>query len=72
MSQIPQKSNASRIDKTSSETKKYNNTKQSSTKLTSTQASLKDIEEHVYKELLDKRGERKPTLNTGDLVRTAD
>ena len=53
-------------------TKLYNNRVQSSTKLTPIQASLKKIDGHVYKNILDKRKEIKPKDEIGDLVRTAD
>ena len=53
-------------------TKKYNNRKYSSTKLTPIQASLKKNEGFVYKNLIDKRNKIKPKFQINDLVRTAD
>ena len=53
-------------------TKQYNNRIHSSTKLTPTQASLKNNESFVYKNLLDKRKKIKPKFQINDLVRVAD
>ena len=53
-------------------TKQYNNKVHSSTKLTPIQASLKENEGYVYKNLLDKRNKIKPKFQINDLVRTAD
>ena len=53
-------------------TKQYNNRIHSSTKLTPIQASLKQNECYVYKNLLDKRNKIKPKFQVNDLVRTAD
>ena len=50
----------------------YNNKIHSSTKLTPIQASLKENESYVYKNLLDKRKKNKPKYEINDLVRTAD
>ena len=60
------------IDVLSTITKQYNNRVHSSTKLTPTQASLKNNEGYIYKILLDTRNNIKPKYNIGDLVRTAD
>ena len=51
---------------------KYNNKIHSTIKLTPIQASLKENEEYVYKNLLDKRKKIKPKFQINDLVRTAD
>ena len=53
-------------------TKQYNNRIHSSTKLSPKDASLKNNEGYVYKNLLDKRKKIKPKYELGDLVRTAD
>ena len=53
-------------------TKQYNNRIHSSTKLTPIQASLKNNEGFVYKNLIDKRNKVKPKFQINDLVRTAD
>ena len=53
-------------------TKQYINRVHSSTKLTPIQASLKENEGYVYKNLLDKRKKIKPKFQINDLVRTAD
>ena len=53
-------------------TKQYNNRVHSWFKLTPIQASLKKNEGYVYKNLLDKRQEKKPKFQVNDLVRTAD
>ena len=51
---------------------KYNNKIHSTIKLTPIQASLKENEEYVYQNLLDKRKKIKPKYQINDLVRTAD
>ena len=51
---------------------KYNNKIHSTIKLTPTQASLKENEEYVYQNLIDKRKKIKPKYKINDLVRTAD
>ena len=53
-------------------TNQYNNRVHTSTKLTTTQASLKKIEGYVYNIMLDKRKKAKPKFQVNDLVRTAD
>ena len=53
-------------------TKQYNNTVHSSTKLNPKDASLKNNEGFVYKNLLDKRKKVKPKSEVNNLVRTAD
>ena len=53
-------------------TKQYNNKVHSSTRLTPIQASLKENEGFVYKNLIDKRNKIKPKFQISDLVRTAD
>ena len=52
--------------------KQYNNKVHSSTKLTPIQASLKNNEGYVYKNLLDKRKKITPKFQINDLVRTVD
>ena len=49
---------ASWINETTSETKKYNMTKQCSTNITTTQTSFKIIEDNGYNKLLDKGKEK--------------
>ena len=49
-------------------TKQYNNKVHSSTKLTPIQASLKNNEGFVYKNLIDKRNKIKPKFQINDLV----
>ena len=51
---------------------KYNNKIHSTIKLTPSQASLKENEEYVYQNLIDKRKKIKPKFQVNDLVRTAD
>ena len=51
---------------------KYNNKIHSTIKLTPIQASLKENEEYVYQNLIDKRKKIKPKYEINDLVRTAD
>ena len=51
---------------------KYNNKIHSTIKLTPIQASLKENEEYVYQNLLDKRKKIKPKFQINDLVRTLD
>ena len=51
---------------------KYNNKIHSTIKLTPSQASLKENEEYVYQNLIDKRKKIKPKYKINDLVRTAD
>ena len=53
-------------------TKQYNKRIHSSTKLTPIQASLKNNEEFVYHNLLDKRKKIKPKFQINDLVPVAD
>ena len=53
-------------------TKQYNNRIHSSTKLSPKDASLKQNEGFVYKNLLDKRNKIKPKFQINDLVRVAD
>ena len=53
-------------------TKQYNNRIHSSTKLSPKDASLKNNEGFVFKNLLDKRKKIKPKFQINDLVRTAD
>ena len=53
-------------------TKQYNSRIHSSTKLTPIQASSKNNEGYVYKNLLDKRKKIKPKIQINDLVRAAD
>ena len=53
-------------------TKQYNNRKHSSTKLSPKDASLKNNEGFVFKNLLDKRKKIKPKFQINDLDRTAD
>ena len=53
-------------------TKRYNNRKHSSIKLSPKDASLKKNEGFVYKNLLDKRKKVKPKYEIGNLVRTPD
>ena len=53
-------------------TKQYNNRKDTSTKLTPIQASLKKNEDYVYHNLLDKRKKIKPKFQINNLLRTAD
>ena len=53
-------------------TKQYNNRVRSSTKLSPIQASLKNNEGYVYKNILDKRKTITPKFQLNDLVRTAD
>ena len=51
---------------------KYNNSIDSSTKMTPIQASKKSNEKEVYSNLKDNREVQKPKFNLGQLVRTAD
>ena len=51
--------------------KQYNKKISSSTKITPIEATLKNNEEYVYKNLLDKRKKIKPTFELNDLVRVA-
>ena len=51
---------------------KYNNKIHSTIKLTPIEASLKENEEYVYHNLIDKRKKIKPKYEINDLVRTAD
>ena len=67
-----EKSDANWIDVLPTITKQYNNRKQSSTKLTPIQASLKKNEGYVYKNLIDKLKKIKPKFQINHLVRTAD
>ena len=60
------------VDILPTETKQYNITIHSSTKLTPIEASLKKNEEYVYKNFLDKRNKSQPKFQINDLVRTAD
>ena len=53
-------------------TKQYNIRIHSSTKLTPIQASLKENEGYVYKNLLDKREKMTPKFQINNLVRTTD
>ena len=53
-------------------TKQYNKKVRSATKLTPIQASLKENEGYVYKNLIDKRNKIKPKFQINDRVRTAD
>ena len=53
-------------------TKQNNNRIHSSTKLTPIQASLKENEGFVYKNLIDKSNKVKPKFQINDFVRTAD
>ena len=66
------KGNASWIDEIDSVINKYNNKIHSTIKLTPIQASLKENEEYVYQNLIDKRKKIKPKFQVNDLVRTAD
>ena len=67
-----EKGDANWIDVLPIITKQYNDRIHSSTKLTPIQASLKQNEGYVYKNLLDKRKKVKPKFQINDLVRTAD
>ena len=67
-----EKGDAKWIDILPTITKQYNNRIHSSTKLTPIQASLKENEIIVYKNLLDKREKIKPKFQINDLVRVAD
>ena len=60
------------IDEIDSIINKYNNKIHSTIKLTPSQASLKENEEYVYQNLIDKRKKIKPKYQINDLVRTAD
>ena len=60
------------IDVLPTMTKQYNIRIHSSTKLTPIQATLKNNEGYVYKNLLDKRKKIKLKYEMGDLVRTSD
>ena len=53
-------------------TKQYNNRLHSSTKLTPIQASLKENERFVYRNLLDKRKKIQPKFQINNFVRVAD
>ena len=53
-------------------TEQYNNRIHTSTKLSPKDASLKENEGFVYKNLQDKRKKVKPNFQINDLVRTAD
>ena len=66
------KGNANWVDEIDSVINKYNNKIHSTIKLTPSQASLKENEVFVYKNLLDKRKKIKPKYKINDLVRTAD
>ena len=66
------KGNAVWLSEVPSIIKKYNNTIHNSIKMNSTQASKKSTEKKVNSNLKDNREFRKPKLNLGHLVRTAD
>ena len=66
-----EKSNANWIDETFLVTKRYNNTKHSSTKLTPTQASLKKYRSSCFQKHDKQREKMKSNFNLGDLGRTA-
>ena len=67
-----EKGKADWLSELTSVIKQYNNTIQSSIKMTPNQASKKSNERKVYSNLKDKREVRKPKFKLGDLVRTAD
>ena len=67
-----ERGDANWIDVLPTITKQYNNRIHSSTKLSPKDASLKENEGVVYRNLLDKRNKIKPKYKIGDLVRTAD
>ena len=64
--------NADWLSELPSVIKQYNNTLQSSTKMTPIQASKKSKEKLVYTNLRDNREVQKPKFKLGQLVRTAD
>ena len=66
------KGNANWVDEIDSVINKYNNKIHSTIKLTPSQASLKENEVFVYKNLIDKRKKIKPKYKINDLVRTLD
>ena len=67
-----EKGDGSWIDVLPKITKQYNNTTHSSTKLSPKDASLKENEGYVYKNLLDKRNKINPKFQINNFVRTAD
>ena len=67
-----QQGDAKWIDILPTITEQYNNRIHSSTKLTPIQASLKNNEGLVYKNLLDKRKKVQPKFQINNLVRTAN
>ena len=67
-----EKGDAIWVDVLTTITKQYNKRIHFSTKLTPGEASLKNNEGFVYKNLLDKRTEGKPKFHVNDLVRRAD
>ena len=66
-----EKGNADWLSELSSVIKQYNNTIQSSTKMTPNQASKKVNEKKVFSNLKDKRVKQPPSYKLGQLVRTA-
>ena len=67
-----EKGRADWLSELPSVTKQYNNTIQSSTKMTPIQASKNINEKEVYSNLQDKRRKLNPKFKLGQLVKTAD
>ena len=66
------KSESNCIDVLPTTTKRYSNRFHSSTKITPIEASLKQNEGYVYRNLLDKQKKTKPKFQVNNLVRTGD
>ena len=67
-----EKGNANWISELPSVIKQYSNTINSSTKMTSIQASKKSIEEGVYSNLQDQKVKQRPKYEFDQLVRASD